>query len=135
MVLGTYLEKNSPSSNGHILVLGGSKRLPRWFGALITYRRTIQVQMDPKKSAPECPVECVGGPIAFWAMPKCRFYLIQLHDKMNLNPDKIQVSGKCIYLSRTRHFEENNQVFSCQNIYFSTGINHKVIIYCSMRIQ
>jgi len=44
VVWGTYLEKNCPSSNGHILVFGGSKRLPRWFGALIN-RRTIQVKM------------------------------------------------------------------------------------------
>ena len=29
----------------------------------------------PKKSAPECPVECGGGgPIAIWAMPKCRVH-------------------------------------------------------------
>ena len=35
MVWGTYLEKNCPSSNGHILVFWGSKRLPGWFGALI----------------------------------------------------------------------------------------------------
>ena len=27
----------------------------------------------PEKSAPECPVECGWeGPIAIWAMPKCR---------------------------------------------------------------
>ena len=42
MVWGTYLEKNCTSSNGHILVFGGSKRLPGWFGALIK-RRIIQV--------------------------------------------------------------------------------------------
>ena len=31
------------------------------------------VKNGPKKSAPECPVECGGGgPIAIWAMPKCR---------------------------------------------------------------
>ena len=30
-------------------------RLPRWY-----------------KNLPECPVECGGGPIAIWAMPKCR---------------------------------------------------------------
>ena len=36
------------------------------------------VENGPKKSAPECPVECRGGgPIAIWAMPKCRGALIQ----------------------------------------------------------
>ena len=30
------------------------------------------VKYGPKESAPECPVECGGGPIAIWAMPKCR---------------------------------------------------------------
>ena len=71
MVWGTYLEKNCPSSNGHILVLGGSKRLPRWFGALTVFG-SIQpcrmVKNGPKKSAPECPVEC-GGQILFGQCP------------------------------------------------------------------
>ena len=43
---------------------GGSKRLPRWFGALTVFG-SIQpcrmVKNGPKKSAPECPVECGGG--------------------------------------------------------------------------
>ena len=62
---------------GISLFLGGSKRLPRWFGALTVFG-SIQpcrmVKNGPKKSAPECPVECGGrgGPIAIWAMPKCR---------------------------------------------------------------
>ena len=30
-----YLEKNCPSSNGHLLVFGGSEPLPGWFGALM----------------------------------------------------------------------------------------------------
>ena len=35
MVWGTYLEKNSPSSKGHLLVFGGSEPLPGWLGALM----------------------------------------------------------------------------------------------------
>ena len=36
MVWGTFLEKNFPRSNGHLLDFGGgSKPLPGWFGALI----------------------------------------------------------------------------------------------------
>ena len=49
---------------GISLFLGGSKRLPRWFGALTVFG-SIQpcrmVKNGPKKSAPECPVECGGG--------------------------------------------------------------------------
>ena len=69
MVWGTYLEKNCPSSNGHLLdcggvkmlarmvwgtcavkievqmgiclIVGGSKSLPEWFGALITINTLI----------------------------------------------------------------------------------------------
>ena len=35
MVWGTYLEKNCPSSKGHLLGFGGSELLPGWFGALM----------------------------------------------------------------------------------------------------
>ena len=52
--------------------------MPRWFGALTIFG-SIQpckmVKNGPKKSDLECPVECrgeAGGPIAIWAMPKCR---------------------------------------------------------------
>ena len=38
MVWGTFLEKNFPSSNGHLLDFGGSEPLPGWFGPLI-YRQ------------------------------------------------------------------------------------------------
>ena len=69
MVWGTYLEKNCPSSNGHLLdcggvkmlarmvwgtcavkievqmgiclIVGGSKSVPGWFGALITINTLI----------------------------------------------------------------------------------------------
>ena len=34
MVWGTFLGKNCPSSNGHLLDFWGSKPLPGWFGAL-----------------------------------------------------------------------------------------------------
>ena len=72
MVWGTYLEKNCPSSNGHILVFGGSKRLPRWFGALTVFG-SIQpcrmVKNGPKRSAPECPVECGGVQSLFGQCP------------------------------------------------------------------
>ena len=46
--------------------------MPRWFGALIK-RRTIQpfrmVKYGPKKSAPECPVECGGVQSLFGQCP------------------------------------------------------------------
>ena len=66
MVWGTYLEKNCPSSNGHILVFGGSKRLPEpgWFGALIYCHNggfANFLKLVPEWPAPECPVECGGG--------------------------------------------------------------------------
>ena len=56
MVWGTYLEKNCPSSNGQILVFGGSKRLSGWFGALI-YRHNGDF-VNCLKLAPGCPIEC-----------------------------------------------------------------------------
>ena len=64
MVWGTYLEKNCPSSNGHILVLGGSKRLPRWFGALTVFG-SIQpcrmVKNGPKKVPQSARLSAGGG--------------------------------------------------------------------------
>ena len=59
MVWGTFLEKNCPSSNGHILDFWGSKRLPGWFGALIYCHNGDFTSF--LKLAPECPVECGGG--------------------------------------------------------------------------
>ena len=38
MVWGTYFEKNCPCSKGHMLGLGGSEPLPRWFGALMQWK-------------------------------------------------------------------------------------------------
>ena len=71
MVWGTFLEKNFPSSNGHLLDFGGSKPLPGWFGALIQRKwqkngkqngkNSKMVKSRLKKSAPECPFECGGG--------------------------------------------------------------------------
>ena len=61
---------------GISLFLGGSKRLPRWFGA-----RTVFGSMQPcrmvtmaRKKCPRVPgwVRGGGGQIAIWAMPKCR---------------------------------------------------------------
>ena len=43
MVWGTYLEKNCPISNGHLLIFGGSKPLPGRFGG--TYAVKIEVQL------------------------------------------------------------------------------------------
>ena len=60
MVWGTFLEKNFPSSNWHLLDFGGSKPLPGLFGPLFS---------DMK--CPRVPFECgAGGAIAIWAMPK-----------------------------------------------------------------
>ena len=59
------------------LYLGGFKRLPGWFGALI-YCHSGDF-MSFLKLVPECPVECRRGgvtPIAIWAMPKCRVWQI-----------------------------------------------------------
>ena len=43
MVWGTYLEKNCPSSNGHLLDCGGVKMLARMVWG--TYAVKIEVQM------------------------------------------------------------------------------------------
>ena len=52
-------------------MLGGSKPLPGWFGALIKRKMVKMVKKNGKnrkmvisrlkKSAPECPFECGGG--------------------------------------------------------------------------
>ena len=34
-VWSTYLEKNCPCLNGHLLLFGGSEPLPGWLGALM----------------------------------------------------------------------------------------------------
>ena len=72
MVWGTYLEKNCPSSNGHILVFGGVYTLAQMVWGTYRFRKHTTPKNGPKKSAPMCPVECGGGPIAIWAMPKWR---------------------------------------------------------------
>ena len=78
MVWGTYLEKNCPSSNGHIsLFLGGVNACLDGLGHLFT--ATAVIVMNFLKLVPECPVECRRGgvtPIAIWAMPKCRVWQI-----------------------------------------------------------
>ena len=64
MVWGTFLEKNFPSSNGHLLVLRRVLRLARMLCALM-YRQNGDLanllKLARKKSAPECPFECGGG--------------------------------------------------------------------------
>ena len=61
MVWGTFLEKNFPSSNGHLL--DGQQNGKN--GKMLKSRL--------KKSAPECPFECgAGGVKAKRAMPKCQ---------------------------------------------------------------
>ena len=54
--------------------------MPRWFGALTIFGslqpfRMVKLKCGKIEIWPEkkCPVECEGGgPIAIWAMPKCR---------------------------------------------------------------
>ena len=81
MVWGTFLEKNFPSSNGHLLDFGGvltlarmvwgtysEKMVKKW---LTNGKSGKMVKSRLKKSAPECPFECGGGGvIAIWTMPK-----------------------------------------------------------------
>ena len=60
---------------GISLFLGGSKRLPRWFGALTVFG-SIQpcrvVKMARIKVPQSARMSAGGGPIAIWAMPKWR---------------------------------------------------------------
>ena len=67
MVWGTFLEKNFPSSNGHLLDFGGgSKPLPGWFGALIQRKNGKKMvkrvkngkngKIAPEKKCPRVPV-------------------------------------------------------------------------------
>ena len=84
MVWRTYLEKYCPSSNGHTLILGGSKRLPECFGALIYCHNgdfTNFLKLVPEclaRSGPRVPGRVRGGevwgPIAIWAMLKRRVH-------------------------------------------------------------
>ena len=67
MVWGTYLEKNCPSSNGHILVSGGLNACPDGLGHLFTATTVILQffsnwsQSAQPSPAPECPVEWEGS--------------------------------------------------------------------------
>ena len=64
MVWGTFLEKNFPSSNGHLLDFrGGLNPCQDGLGHNI-FRDELpssNCKIRPKKSAPECPFECGGG--------------------------------------------------------------------------
>ena len=65
MVWGTFLKKNFPSSNGHLLDFGGGLNpCPDGLGHLFREngkQNGKMVKSRLKKSAPECPFECGGG--------------------------------------------------------------------------
>ena len=68
MVWGTFLKKNFPSSNGHLLDFGGGLNpCPDGLGHLFrenSKKNGKNGKMEKsrlKKSAPECPFECGGG--------------------------------------------------------------------------
>ena len=75
---------------GISLFLGGSKCLPKWFGALRKHIALQNGKKGPKKSAPECPVECgTGGQILFGQCPN----LGGVNPKgSSLNADMLQIA-------------------------------------------
>ena len=74
MVWGTFLKKNFPSSNGHLLDFGGGLNpCPDGLGHLFRENGKKMVKMVKlrlKKSALECPFECGG---------RCKCYLGNAH--------------------------------------------------------
>ena len=78
MVWGTYLEKNYPSSDGHLLDFEGSRCLPGWFGALFLEKDWTALQkgrIGPEKKCPRVPVWVRGVQLLFGQYPnELRFF-------------------------------------------------------------